>query len=271
MMRRIAIPDKPRRPDACAPPVNYTYDNDSRLTQVTDPTGTYQFTFDNMGRLTGTSTQYAFLTSHTFTTSYGYDTASNRTTFTDPENGSSGRVARTRNGKQNLGAPLSFSRGWVLGFSFLLSFRNDINCNQPRLTLRVERPTAPRPVLRMAHQSARHRVAVHVVQLLSFLPVRVHVEVIKTRLPKAARSFRLFRKGQPHLFLGCVSPLPSHFLRHALLQHLQHRRRCAFLRFADQQMHVLRHHHITHQQKAILRADARQFAHKQIPRTRRLQ
>jgi YD repeat-containing protein len=32
--------------------VNYTYDLDSRLTQVTDPTGTYQFTFDNMGRLT---------------------------------------------------------------------------------------------------------------------------------------------------------------------------------------------------------------------------
>ncbi len=37
-------------PDSTA--VNYTYDNDSRLTQVTDPTGTYQFTFDNMGRLT---------------------------------------------------------------------------------------------------------------------------------------------------------------------------------------------------------------------------
>ena len=36
-------------PDSSA--VNYTYDNDSRLTQVTDPTGTYQFTFDNMGRL----------------------------------------------------------------------------------------------------------------------------------------------------------------------------------------------------------------------------
>src|SRR5712664_4207290 len=28
--------------------VAYTYDNDTRLTQVTDPTGTYQFTFDNM-------------------------------------------------------------------------------------------------------------------------------------------------------------------------------------------------------------------------------
>ena len=35
---------------------------DSRLTQVVDPTGTYSFTFDNMGRLTNTTTSYAFLT-----------------------------------------------------------------------------------------------------------------------------------------------------------------------------------------------------------------
>jgi YD repeat-containing protein len=56
--------------------VNYTYDNDSRLTQVTDPTGTYQFTFDNMGRLTNTTTSYAFLTGRNFTTSYSYDAAS---------------------------------------------------------------------------------------------------------------------------------------------------------------------------------------------------
>lgn len=56
--------------------VNYNYDNDSRLTQVSDPTGACQFTFDNMGRLTGTSTQYAFLTSRTLTTSFWFDAAS---------------------------------------------------------------------------------------------------------------------------------------------------------------------------------------------------
>jgi len=67
--------------------VNYTYDNDSRLIQVSDPTGTYQFTFDNMGRLTAATTQYTFLTGRNFTASYSYDAASNRTGFTDPENG----------------------------------------------------------------------------------------------------------------------------------------------------------------------------------------
>jgi RHS repeat-associated protein len=100
--------------------VNYTYDNDSRLTQVSDPTGTYQFTFDDMGRLTGTSTQYAFLTSRTFTTSYGYDAASNRTSFTDPENGSSSYVYDTLNRLQTLTPPTAYGAGsFGLGYDAL--------------------------------------------------------------------------------------------------------------------------------------------------------
>ncbi|HVS87335.1 MAG TPA: hypothetical protein VHF01_03815 [Candidatus Acidoferrum sp.] len=62
--------------------VNYTYDNDSHLTQVTDPSATYSFTFDNMGRLIDTTTNYAFLTGRHLSTGYGYDAASNRTSFT---------------------------------------------------------------------------------------------------------------------------------------------------------------------------------------------
>ena len=100
--------------------VNYTYDNDSRLTQVTDPTGTYQFTFDNMGRLTGTSTQYTVLTSRAFATSYGYDAASNRTSFTDPENGSSSYVYDTLNRLQTLTPPTAYGTGsFGLGYDAL--------------------------------------------------------------------------------------------------------------------------------------------------------
>ena len=108
--------------------MNYTYDNDSRLTQVTDPTGTYQFTFDPsaalragfMGRLTGTSTQYAFLTSRAFTASYGYDAASNRTSFTDPESGSSSYVYDTLNRLQTLTPPAAFGAGsFGLGYDAL--------------------------------------------------------------------------------------------------------------------------------------------------------
>jgi len=103
-------------PDSTA--VNYTYDNDSRLTQVTDPTGTYQFTFDNMGRLTGASSQYTFLTGRTFTTSYTYDAASNRTGFTDPESGSTTYVYDTLNRLQTLTQPAAFSGTGNFGFTY---------------------------------------------------------------------------------------------------------------------------------------------------------
>ena len=46
----------------------------SKVMQVNDPTGTYGFGYDNMGRLTGTSTQYSFLVG-TFTNAYSYDAA----------------------------------------------------------------------------------------------------------------------------------------------------------------------------------------------------
>jgi YD repeat-containing protein len=50
-----------------------------------------------MGRLTGTTTSYSFLTSRNFTTGYAYDAASNRTGFTDPEGGTTGYAYDTLN------------------------------------------------------------------------------------------------------------------------------------------------------------------------------
>jgi len=64
--------------------VEYTYDLVGKVLQVNDPTGTYGFSYDNMGRLIGTSTQYSFLTG-TFTNAYTYDAASNRTGYTAPD------------------------------------------------------------------------------------------------------------------------------------------------------------------------------------------
>jgi len=68
--------------------VQYKYDLDSRLQQVSDSTGAYSFSYDNLGRLLGTSTQYSFLPGQTFSNKYLYDAASNRTGYTDPANGS---------------------------------------------------------------------------------------------------------------------------------------------------------------------------------------
>jgi RHS repeat-associated protein len=68
--------------------VDYVYDLAGRLKQVTDPTGSYGLAYDNMGRLIGTTTQYSFLPGSpapTFTNSYTYDAASNKTQFTAPD------------------------------------------------------------------------------------------------------------------------------------------------------------------------------------------
>jgi RHS repeat-associated protein len=73
-------------PDATG--VDYVYDLAAKVKQVTDPTGSYGFAYDNMGRLIGTTTQYSFLPgtpAPTFSNSYTYDSASNRTGFTSPD------------------------------------------------------------------------------------------------------------------------------------------------------------------------------------------
>jgi YD repeat-containing protein len=64
--------------------VNYTYDLDSPLTQVRDPTGTHQFTFYNNG-----NTQTKVVGSNT--TSYAWDFENRMTSVTLP--GSGGTVA----------------------------------------------------------------------------------------------------------------------------------------------------------------------------------
>jgi RHS repeat-associated protein len=66
--------------------VDYVYDLAGKIKQVTDPTGTYGMAYDNMGRLIGTTTQYAFVTgTPTFSNTYGYDAGSNRTSLTLPD------------------------------------------------------------------------------------------------------------------------------------------------------------------------------------------
>jgi len=51
--------------------------------QVADPTAP-GFAYDNMGRLISTTTNYTFVAG-TYTNSYSYDAASNRTSLTAPD------------------------------------------------------------------------------------------------------------------------------------------------------------------------------------------
>jgi RHS repeat-associated protein len=93
--------------------VSYTYDLANHLTQVVDPTGTYAFTFDADGRLTQTSTAYAFIAGKTFTVGYGYDAAANRTSMTDPQNAPTAYAYDTLNRLSSLTSPQG-----AFGFSY---------------------------------------------------------------------------------------------------------------------------------------------------------
>src|SRR6202453_3329652 len=64
---------------------SYVFDLVGKVQQVNDPTGTYAFAYDNMGRLIGTTTNYSFLSGTTFTNAYTYDANSNRTGYTAPD------------------------------------------------------------------------------------------------------------------------------------------------------------------------------------------
>jgi YD repeat-containing protein len=58
---RLSTKTYPDQTDA-----TYIYDLVGKIKQVSDPTGTYGFAYDNMGRLIGTTTQYSFLPGHNF-------------------------------------------------------------------------------------------------------------------------------------------------------------------------------------------------------------
>ncbi|MFZ1169447.1 MAG: Ig-like domain-containing protein, partial [Candidatus Sulfotelmatobacter sp.] len=92
--------------------VEYAYDLAGKVQQMSDPTGTYGFAYDNMGRLVGTSTSYAFLSGTTFTNSYSYDAASNRTSLTAPD----GSI--TTYGYDTLNRLNGLSNSWAGSFGF---------------------------------------------------------------------------------------------------------------------------------------------------------
>ena len=82
------------------------------MQQVSDPTRTYGFSDDNMGRLLGTSTQYSYLPGFNFQNAYIYDAASNRTSLTAP-----GRQHQTY-GYDTLNRLNGLANSWAVSFGF---------------------------------------------------------------------------------------------------------------------------------------------------------
>ncbi len=111
---------------------SYAYDLVGKIQGVTDPTGSYGFAYDNMGRLIGTSTQYTFLPGHNFQNSYTYDAASNRTSLTAPDGSTNSYVYDTLNRLSGLTNSLTGQFGFgydALSRRTQLTRPNGVNTN----------------------------------------------------------------------------------------------------------------------------------------------
>jgi RHS repeat-associated protein len=110
--------------------VDYVYDLVGKIKQVSDPTGTYGFAYDNMGRLLGTTTQYSFLPGNTYTNAYSYDAASNRTSFTAPDSSTNTYAYDTLNRLSTLTNSLTGQFGFgydILSHRIALNRPNGVN------------------------------------------------------------------------------------------------------------------------------------------------
>ncbi len=143
-----------------------------------------------------------------------------------------------------------------------------IDRDQPSLTSFIRYEAAPCPFTRSSYESPFHWIGVHVLDLLSNLLRAIYVEVIKPRLPEPCQFRVTLFKCKPHLSRRHMPFLPSQIPRNALFQHSQHQRRRRVRALANKQVNMLRHHHISHQQKSIPIANGSQRLHECIPSPR---
>ena len=85
---------------------------------------------------------------------------------------------------------------------------------------------------------------------------------IRERASREASATRPLRNG------NTTARLPPELPRHALLEPLEHGGRSSALRLGDEQMHMLRHHHIADQFETVAAANLIQSPHKYVSRSR---
>ena len=153
---------------------------------------------------------------------------------------------------------MRFSKGALLFSSSRLS--NGIDPNQSRFSSFIETPTTPRPILWMFHQPSHYWIGVQVVQLFLQLSRAPYIEIVEPALPEPFEPVPFLGKRKPQLCSCSSSPFLPHHLRGIALR-----------RLADQQVHMLRHDHVSDQQKRIALPHFRKNLHKQVPGPHRLQ
>jgi hypothetical protein len=110
---------------------------------------------------------------------------------------------------------------------------NGVNPDQSVLGIRVERKTAPGPVLRMIDQFSFQRIHVHVVEFFKSLLQTPDIEVVKPPLPKP--RLRIFAPFKAQIQLSSIRSLfPAQAPGDALFQNLNRRRGRSFCRLANE-------------------------------------
>lgn len=115
----------------------------------------------------------------------------------------------------------------------------------------------------MDHESALHRIAVHVIQFLEQFFFTVDIEVVIAALPESLSPGQVIPKGQRELAWR-AAPFAAKYPGNALLQHLDDFGRSGLGRFIDQQMDVLGHEHIAEEPEAGTCADLTKDFHEEI-------
>src|SRR5260370_37439359 len=105
----------------------------------------------------------------------------------------------------------------------------------------------------------------HVVQFFAELLPRVNVDIVEPSLPKRPYLHRAPRKCQGQLPRDTLLPFPAKRSGNFLLQHLQYFRGRAFLRLAEKQVNVFRHHHIANQLERVPEAYFVEYSDETIP------
>jgi hypothetical protein len=141
-----------------------------------------------------------------------------------------------------------------LRFAWLIVYRRSSPWDRwapIRLPSLIKKKAAPHPRAGIPHQSPVHGIGVHVLQFLPFLAPAVNIEVVKSGLPESRQTRVSAHEWQPQLRVRNPPLAFPQIPRDALLQRFQHHRWRNLCWLADQKMHVLRHHHVPHQQKTI--------------------
>src|SRR5258706_310864 len=115
-------------------------------------------------------------------------------------------------------------------------------------TEKIGAEAAPAPKFRRRHQTALHRVAVHVAQFLDALALCPNIEVVESLLPDMLRRV-LEEAGLRRV--ATASRLRQDAPRKAEFESLHHGRRILLLRFANQQMNMLGHDHVADNDELI--------------------